>query len=106
MTPLRCLAFSVFFAALLLTATKTANACLCGPRPAVLEPLEQVRAEIPKGQYVLVANPDGKPSSREPFPKIFYPNVTERERALVIEIKPGEKLANLDIVIPSWRKPL
>lgn len=57
--------------------------------------------EIPKGQYVLVANPDGKPSSREPFAKIFYPNVTERERALVIDIRPGEKLANLDIVIPK-----
>jgi hypothetical protein len=57
--------------------------------------------EIPEGEYVLVANQDGKPSNREPFPKIFYPNVTERERATVIHIRPGEKLANLDIVIPK-----
>ena len=57
--------------------------------------------EIPRGQYVLVANPDGKPSSREPFQKIFYPNVTERERAAVIDISPGEKLVNLDIFIPK-----
>lgn len=57
--------------------------------------------QIPRGQYVLVANPDGRPSAREPFPKIFYPNVTERERAAVINISLGEKLANLDIVIPK-----
>lgn len=57
--------------------------------------------QIPEGQYVLVANQDGKPSSREPFPKIFYPSVTERELAAVINIGPGEKIANLDIVIPK-----
>jgi len=57
--------------------------------------------EIPEGEYVLVANQDGKPSNREPFPKIFYPNVTQRERAAVINIRPGERLANLDIVIPK-----
>jgi len=57
--------------------------------------------EIPEGQYVLVANQDGKPSNREPFAKVFYPNVTERERAAVINISPGEKVANLDIVIPK-----
>ena len=57
--------------------------------------------EVPPGQYVLVANRDGKPSSHEPFPQIFYPNVTERERAVVIDIGPGENVANLDIVIPK-----
>ncbi|MEN3328515.1 MAG: Carboxypeptidase regulatory-like domain [Acidobacteriota bacterium] len=57
--------------------------------------------QIPNGQYVLVANPDGRLSSREPFPTIFYPNVTEPERAAVIDISPGEKLANLDIFIPK-----
>lgn len=57
--------------------------------------------EVPQGQYVLVANQDGKPSSHEPFPKIFYPNVTELERAVVINIGPGESVENLDIVIPK-----
>jgi hypothetical protein len=57
--------------------------------------------EIPEGQYVLVANQNGKPSNREPFPKIFYPSVAERERAAVIDIKPGEKITDLDIVIPK-----
>jgi hypothetical protein len=57
--------------------------------------------QIPEGEYVLVANQDGKPSYREPFPRIFYPNVTERERAAVINIRPGEKITDLDIVIPK-----
>jgi Carboxypeptidase regulatory-like domain len=57
--------------------------------------------EVPEGEYVLVANQDGKPSSREPFLKIFYPNVMERERAAVINISAGDRVANLDIVIPK-----
>jgi hypothetical protein len=62
--------------------------------------------EIPEGEYVLVANQDGKPSNREPFSKIFYPNVTERERAAVINIRPGERLANIDIVIPKLEETI
>ncbi|HZE68938.1 MAG TPA: carboxypeptidase-like regulatory domain-containing protein [Pyrinomonadaceae bacterium] len=65
---------------------------------------EQGRFEItsvPQGEYVLVANQDGKPSNREPFRKIFYPSVSERDRAAVISIGPGETIDNLDIVIPK-----
>jgi hypothetical protein len=62
--------------------------------------------EIPEGQYVLVANQDGKPSNREPFPKIFYPSVTERERAAVINISPGERLTDIDIVIPKLEETI
>ncbi len=65
---------------------------------------EQGRFEImsvPKGEYVLVANRDGKLSSQEPFRQIFYPNVLERARAAVITIGPGETIENLDIVIPA-----
>ena len=51
--------------------------------------------------YVLVANQDGKPSNREPFHKILYPNVSERERAAVITIGPGETIDNLGLVIPT-----
>jgi hypothetical protein len=57
--------------------------------------------QIPEGQYVLAANAGGKPSSRQPFTRIFYPSVTERERAVVINISPGERLTNLDIIIPK-----
>lgn len=65
---------------------------------------EQGRFEItsiPKGEYVLVANRSGKLRSQEPFRQIFYPNVSERERAAVIAIGPGETIENLDIVIPA-----
>lgn len=55
---------------------------------------------IPEGEYVLVANQDGKPSTREPFQRIFYPNVSERDRAAVINIRAGDTIDNLDIVIP------
>jgi len=53
---------------------------------------EQGRFEISsilQGEYVLVANQDGKPSDREPFGKVFYPNVSERDRAAMISIGPG-----------------
>ena len=64
---------------------------------------EEGRFEITsilKGDYVLVANPDGKPSTWEPFERIFYPNVADRDRAAVINISPGEIIEEMDIVIP------
>jgi len=63
---------------------------------------EQGRFEISSvsaGEYILGANQDDKPSSREPFRKIFYPGVSERERAAVISVRPGENVENLDLVI-------
>jgi hypothetical protein len=57
--------------------------------------------EVPEGEYVLVANPYGKPSSSQPFPKIFYPSATEREHATVLNIGLGENVSNLDIIIPK-----
>ncbi len=61
---------------------------------------------IPQGEYVLVANQDGKPSNREPFPRIFYPNVYERDRAAVINIGPGDTIDNIDIVIPKLEETI
>lgn len=65
----------------------------------------EIRA-IPEGQYVLVANQDGKPSDREPFGKIFYPNVSERGRAAVITIGPGEIIDNIEMVIPKLEETI
>lgn len=70
---------------------------------------EQGRFEItsiPPGEYVLVANQDGKPSNREPFPRIFYPNVSERQRAAVINIRAGDSLDDIDIVIPKLEETI
>lgn len=70
---------------------------------------EQGRFEItsiPLGEYVLVANKDGKPSDREPFGKIFYPNVVERDRAAVLHIGAGDFIGNIDIVIPRLEETI
>lgn len=61
---------------------------------------------IPQGEYVLVANQDGKLSSHKPFARTFYPNVPERERAAVIMIGPGETVENLDIVISALEETI
>lgn len=60
--------------------------------------------EVPAGKYVLVANPNGKPSSSAPFPKIFYPSAIERERATVINVGLAENVSNLDIIIPKLQE--
>jgi hypothetical protein len=61
---------------------------------------------VPQGEYVLVANNDGKVSSREPFGRLFYPNVPERERAAVIAIGPGETINDLNIVVPKLNETI
>ena len=58
-------------------------------------------ASVDPGEYVLGANHDDKPSAGEPFHQIFYPGVSERERAVVISVRPGENLENMDFVIPK-----
>ena len=56
---------------------------------------------VPQGEYVLVANQYGKPSSREPFARIFYPSVAERERAATIYVNPGDVIEDIDIIVPK-----
>ena len=48
-----------------------------------------------------MVNPLGSPTSKEPFGRIFYPSVSERERAAVIRVAAGEIVDNLDLVIPK-----
>jgi hypothetical protein len=50
--------------------------------------------------YHLVVNRDGRPSSREPFPQVFYPGVTEREKAALITVVDGEVVKGINVVIP------
>ncbi len=61
---------------------------------------------VPQGEYVLVANQDGKLSSREPFLRAYYPNVSERERAAVITIAPGDVINDLIIVVPKLEETI
>ncbi len=53
---------------------------------------------VAPGSYFLVANPFGM-SSEQPFPRLFYPGVTEREKAVLIEVGPGEVVKGLNLVI-------
>jgi hypothetical protein len=57
--------------------------------------------DFPAGKYLILANEDGKISSSEPFPKLYYPNVFDREKAAIIAIGEGENLKNRDIKIPA-----
>ena len=54
---------------------------------------------VAPGSYFLVANSDGGVSSEQPFPKLFYPGVTEREKAVVIEVGADEVVKDLNLVI-------
>jgi hypothetical protein len=56
---------------------------------------------VPSGSYVVAVNVDGKLSSSEPFGTFYYPNVSDRARAAVITIGPGEVINDINIVVPS-----
>lgn len=57
--------------------------------------------ELPVGNYILVVNKDGQISNTEPFKTFYYPNVSERERAAVINIGIGDVVENLNIYVPK-----
>jgi len=56
---------------------------------------------IPLGDYVLVANGDGRITSTEPFPTVYYPGVIDKEKAAVLTFAVGDQRQNVDIHIPS-----
>jgi len=56
---------------------------------------------VPEGSYVLVLNQDDTRSSDEPFPRIYYPGVMEREKAAIVTIGAGETIKDLNIVVPT-----
>ena len=65
---------------------------------------EQGQFKIDKvdlGDYLLIANDDGRISSDEPFPAVYYPGVLEKEKATVLSFASGDKLEGFDIHIPS-----
>lgn len=56
---------------------------------------------VPPMIYVLVANLGGQITTREPFPTLFYPGVTELEKATPIVVNEGETVKSLNFVIPK-----
>lgn len=61
---------------------------------------------VPRGSYIAVVNDDGKLSSREPFGTFYYPNVSERGRAAIINIGPGEVINDINIVVPALEETI
>ncbi len=62
---------------------------------------EFVINSVPRGSYIAVVNDAGRLSSREPFRTFYYPNVSERGKAAVINIGPGDVINDVNIVVPS-----
>lgn len=60
--------------------------------------------EIPFGSYVIVLNEDARISSYEPFKRFYYPNVYEREKAMIIDVNEGDELEAIEIRIPEMRE--
>ena len=53
------------------------------------------------GTYHLVLNPSGTPSGAEPFPRLFYPGTTQRDKAVLIDVGVGDKVKGINMVIPT-----
>lgn len=61
---------------------------------------------VAAGSYLLVLNQDGKLSTAKPFPRLFYPGVTERERATLINIRNGETVKGIDLILPRFAETI
>jgi len=59
--------------------------------------------DVVLGEYVLVANDDGRITSDEPFPALYYPGVFEKEKATPLTFTSGDKFEGFDIHIPSQK---
>ena len=57
-------------------------------------------SEIAPGRYLLGINISSSPDKDAPYPRIYYPGVTDRSTATVIEIGLGQKLSDIDIHLP------
>ena len=60
--------------------------------------------DIVLGEYLLVANEDGKVTSDEPFPTAYYPGVFEKQKATTLIFSSGDKFEGLDIHIPAQKR--
>jgi hypothetical protein len=56
--------------------------------------------KIPPGRYLLGININSTPDDDCPYPRTFYPGVTERSKATVIDVGWGDKLTGIDIQVP------
>lgn len=55
---------------------------------------------VAPGRYLLGINITSSPTLKSPYPRTFYPGVTERSQAAVITIGLGQKLTDINIQLP------
>ncbi len=65
---------------------------------------------LPAGKYVASVGYDNKPgsitytASRSYYPKTFHPDVTELEKARVLDLKEGDEITGVDIAVGEIRR--
>lgn len=65
-----------------------------------------VFAGLPEGDYLLGNEIiSGRPSLFEPYPTLYYPGATERDKATVLHLKPHQSIDNLRLVLPRPHTP-
>jgi Tissue inhibitor of metalloproteinase. len=57
-------------------------------------------SEVAPGRYLLGINIGRSPDAETPYARTFYPGVTDRSQATVIEIGLGQKFEDMDIQLP------
>lgn len=57
--------------------------------------------EVPTGSYILAVNFLSSPDEDAPFPVTFYPTTSKRDAALIIEIRAGKSIENLEFQMPE-----
>jgi hypothetical protein len=55
---------------------------------------------IPPGRYVLLIRFDGMTSQNRPFPRVYYPDVSDQSQAKVFTISEGQRIENYDLEVP------
>lgn len=56
--------------------------------------------DVVPDEYLLVLNPSDQLSSEEPYRRWFYPGTAQREKAVAINVAVGEKVKNINLVVP------
>jgi hypothetical protein len=60
--------------------------------------------DMPSGRYVIVGNKYGRITIREPFPTTYYPGVSTKAEAEVLEIVRGKSIEGLQFRLPSMER--
>jgi hypothetical protein len=62
--------------------------------------------DMPSGRYVIVGNKSGQISITEPYPTTYYPGVSTRADAQVLEIIRGQSIEGLQFRLPTMARQI